>query len=263
MSTVRDHLWLWGHHPGTHDGFYHLPGPSRMTPAEAAYYLGVPNMFMIAIGNVPAPPFDQYMISFRPLRQVVWSIVGDSSSTRTDIDAVIPLAAKFPNLTGAIMDDFFHAADAEGNVSRVSVDELAQFRAQLQAAARPLDLYVVVYAHDLALPIQHHLAQCDVITYWTWTADELGALEVNFARLEEMAPAQRKILGCYLWDYGAEKPMPVDGMRRQCELGLRWLREGRIEGIIFLSNSACDQEIETVEWTRQWIAEVGEQTVNP
>ena len=44
-----------------------------------------------------------------------------------------------------------------------------------------------------------------------------------------------------------------------CELGLRWLREGRIEGMIFLASCICDLGIETVEWTRAWIAEVGEQ----
>ena len=32
-----------------------------------------------------------------------------------------------------------------------------------------------------------------------------------------------------------------------------------IDGVIFLASCICDLELQTVEWTRQWIAEVGEQ----
>jgi hypothetical protein len=45
------------------------------------------------------------------------------------------------------------------------------------------------------------------------------------------------MLGCYLVDYGRKEGMPVALMERQCELGLRWLKERRIEGIIFLGNT--------------------------
>jgi len=48
--------------------------------------------------------------------------------------------------------------------------------------------------------------------------------------------------------------MPLDAMARQCELGLRWLHEGRIEGMIFLASCICDLKLETVEWARNWIA---------
>jgi serine/threonine protein kinase/Flp pilus assembly protein TadD len=67
-----------------------------------------------------------------------------------------------------------------------------------------------------------------------------------------------RVLGCYLWDYGGKKPMPLDLMRHECEVGLRWLRQGRIEGVIFLASCLCDLDLEAVEWTRSWIAQVGD-----
>ncbi len=73
-----------------------------------------------------------------------------------------------------------------------------------------------------------------------------------------MTGDKRKMLGCYLWDYGRERAMPIELMQHQCETGLRWLQEGRIEGIVFLASCICDLEIEAVEWTRDWIARVGE-----
>lgn len=263
MSTLRDRFWVWGHEPGSHDGHYNLPGTSRMTPVEGAFYLGVPNLIMVAIAGKPEPPFDQRALPMRPLRRVVWSIIGDSSSTRhqaqTDLAPVIDLATRCPNLVGGIMDDFFHTPDPAGRFSRRSVDELAEFRTALHASPNPLDLWVVAYTHELDWPVGPHLSQCDVVTLWTWKAKDLPALETNLGKLEALAPSQRKLLGVYLWDYGDNKPMTTEAMRFQCERGLRWLREGRIEGMIFLATCIGDLEIEAVEWTRRWIAEVGDE----
>ena len=256
MTSIKDKLWLWCHEAGAYTGQYNLPRASRMTPAEAAYYLGVRNVLFITYGNKPEPPFDQHLLALSPLDRVVWSIVGDSSSSRTDLDEVLRLSAKYTNLSGAIMDDFFHPPDATGAISRVSVAELARFQVELKSAThmRPLDLYVVVYAHDLDLAIAPYLALSDVITFWTWTSDKLAGLEDNFARLEAIAPNKPKLLGCYMWDFGNGKPMPLELHRRQCELGLSWLRQGRVDGLIFLASPICDLELETVEWTRDWLA---------
>jgi hypothetical protein len=172
---------------------------------------------------------------------------------------VVSLAGKFPNISGAIMDDFFHAKDANGAISRYSVEDIANFRDQLHSAAHKVDLWVVLYTHDLDLPVQKHLANCDVVTFWTWSAKDLRDLPKNFERMERVAGDRRKILGCYMWDFGTGKPMPLEMMKLQCENGLRWLKEGRIDGMIFLSSVICDLDIEAVEWTRKWIAEVGDQ----
>ena len=74
--------------------------------------------------------------------------------------------------------------------------------------------------------------------------------------MERLAPQCGRALGCYLWDYGKKKPMPLDLMQHQCEMGLEWLKKGRIEGMIFLASCICDLELEAVEWTRNWIAKV-------
>ena len=44
--------------------------------------------------------------------------------------------------------------------------------------------------------------------------------------------------------------MPVATMQHQCETGLRWLREGRIDGII-IYGTAMDLSWESVEWGAQ------------
>ena len=202
----------------------------------------------------------------RSLRQVVWSIIGDASSTRnnqkTDLEEVVALPKKFPNAVGAIMDDFFHPPDAQGKISRYSPARVGEFRAALHAAKpHPLDLWVVMYSHDLSMDVRPHLRECDVVTFWTWKQQELRRLEENFARAEALTPGQRRLLGIYTFDFSDSTPMPLELMELQCELGLRWLKEGRIEGMIFLATCVFDVELEAVEWARRWIDRVGEQRV--
>ncbi|MFH1923764.1 MAG: hypothetical protein ABIP48_28230 [Planctomycetota bacterium] len=257
-KTVRDRLWIWSVFAGG-DNKYGLPKPSRMTPAESAFYLGIPNLFFIRSGGIPPlEMFDQYAVSFRPLERVVWSLVGAGGRTAEDERKhALELAHRFPNIAGFIMDDFFHK-DGTGSLSP---EELKDLRNQLVIDGRKRDLYVVVYQHQMELAIQDHLQYCDKITFWTWWSERLGDLEKNFERLEKLAPEHGKLLGCYMWDYPNRAAVPLERMKHQCTLGLRWLREGRIEGMIFLGSTVCDLELEVVEWVRRWIAEVGDQPV--
>lgn len=264
-NTVRDRFWLWAHQEGSHNEGYPLPGKSRMTPAEAAHHMGIFNVMMVGYGGQPEPPFDQYAKSLTSMKRLEWSVVGDGSSkrndTESDLEAVIDLAQRFPNVTGGLLDDFFHPLDENGKFSRYDLAAMRHFNQRLHQAS--LELSVVLYDHDLNTPLQEFLKLADTVSFWTWKAEQLPELENNMARVERLLGDGRKVLGCYLYDYGAGQPMPLDMMKHQCELGLRWLREGRIDGMVFLASCICDLDLEAVEWTRQWIQEVGDQALTP
>ena len=261
-NTVRDRFWIWGHDAGSHNNQYGLKTDSRMTPVEGAFYLGVPNMILVRYNGHPKPPFEQYALAFRPLKRVVWSIVAAGGIAESDeVGLARGLATRFPNFCGVMMDDFFRDSEDSGTAGVHTVEELKAVQGQLTVPGRKLDLWVVLYSHQLENPVGKHLEVCDVVSFWTWTSERLESLERNFERFEKIAPSCRKVLGCYMYDYGNGKPMPADLMEYQYELGLKWLRSGRIDGMIFLASCICDLEFETVEWTRQWIAEVGDQKI--
>jgi hypothetical protein len=264
---ARDKFWVWGHVEGSHNNAYGLQGTSRMTPAEGAFYLGVPNVVFVAYQDPKEPckmlpeesSFDAYAISFRPLKGVVWSIVGAGGIVnRRGVELVRQLSQKYANIVGVQMDDFFRNTLDGGRTGALTTKELAYIRTQLGATGRKLDLWVTLYHHDLKYDVSEYLNEVDVVTYWTWEAHDLQNLEEGFAEAEKAAPRARKVLGCYMWDYGTHQPMPVDLMEKQCQLGLEWLRRGRIEGMIFLTNVICDLNLDAVEWTRNWIREVGD-----
>jgi hypothetical protein len=258
MTTVRDYLWLWGHEAGAHNDAWGLPAQSHVTPGQASAAMGIPNVIMVRYGDA----FDaqQSVADLRSARRVVWSIVGAGGHTDgSEVAFVREQAARRPNWTGVMMDDFFLEQPAEdGRFAVHSPEALAAIREQLVVAGRRLDLWVVLYDHQLHLPVDDHLAQCDVVSFWTWRAADLAQLDANMARLEAIAPGRRIALGCYMWDYGAGKPMPLGAFQAQVERGLDWLRAGRIEGMIFLASCICDLDLDTIAWTREWVARVGE-----
>jgi len=67
------------------------------------------------------------------------------------------------------------------------------------------------------------------------------------------------LLGCYMYDFHERKPLPVEGMKMQVESGYRWLREGRIAGMIFLATPNVDVGLAAAEPTREWIADAGDE----
>jgi len=267
LPRVKDKLWIWGNEFAEHNKEWGIKGLSQMTPAEGAFYLGVPNILLGRAYGKPAPPFEQYVVRLSPLKRIVWSIVGSAGETESnEIDLAYSLAARFPNICGLMMDDFFHLppspVDENGKIAVFTPMEIKAIKEESITSGRKLDLWVVLYDEQLDLPVGEHLKQCDVISLFRWNAKEIDNLERNFERLEKLSPLSRKVLGCYMYDWGNKKLMPISLMEKQCQLGLRWLQEKRIEGMLFCSSSICDLGLETVEWTRKWIQKVGEKKLN-
>jgi len=277
-GTVRDRFWLFGYPPNS--DYPSTKKLSVMSPAEGAYYICVPNVAMIQVyaeedkygilRYIPLTqferPYDRYAVALRPFKRVLWSVVGDSGLTYPDEQRmVIELAKSTPNFTGVFMDDFFTYKEnstersASGKVASLSTDELAQLQKQLKGPGKKLDLYVTLYTYQLAPSIVDYLNLIDVTTLWTWDSKDLLKLESNMDKLEGLAPKIRKILGIYTIDYPNQGgPVPIPRMKHQCDLGLKWLHEGRVEGLMFLGNGHYDIGYDSVEWLRGWIRDVGD-----
>jgi len=259
-GTVRDRFWLFAAPANT--DFPSLGRRSVMTPAEGAYYLSIPNLIMVQSGDEEVkygrfePPLEQYAVALRPFKRVVWWITGSGGVTSLEErNQVLGLAKRTSNFAGVYMDDFF---EEHGKVAALSLEDLRGVRQQLKTLGRDLKSWVTFYTRQLDLPIVEYLRLIDVITLWTWKPADLVNLESNLKKVEELAPHSKRALGCYMVDYKEKASVPIAAMKQQCEAGLEWLRQGRIEGVVFLGNTVEDLDFEAVEWTREWIRKVGE-----
>ncbi len=265
--TVRDRLWMWGHDAGSLKktyGFGERGGD--ILPGEAIKYMGIPNVCMVRFTGTPVPPFDDYAKQFAQAKRLTWSFVDGDRRLTTEQKKVLALdlATKLPNLTGLDMDDFFlgtavpktEGADAPAHLT---VEQVRQIQKEL--AQRKLDLSLVVYSNQLNPAIQRYLELVDIVYFWTWRARDLENLESNFAAYRKMVPTKRTRLGIYMWDFGEKKPISLAMMEHQCRLGLEWLKQGKIEGLIFHCTPLCDMKLEAVEWSKDWIAKHADEAV--
>ncbi len=258
MLQKKD-LWLWGQDPGSHhsvrNNMWNLPGNNTMTSMEGAKYLGIPNICRITMNGYPEPPFDAEAEKLISCPEVVWSIMGDSESKRfnggqTDLDAVLAVAKKYPNITGAAMDDFFSGTRMQYYTPQV----IAELAAKLHENG--LKLWSVVYEDDLQKDIAAHLEQCDYISFWSWCGEAIYKAENNFTTLKNMLSSDKRLYaGCYFWDYGNSKPLSTETMQYQLDLYEKLYDARIISGIIFCSNCIADIGLATVELTRKWIRE--------
>jgi hypothetical protein len=69
-------------------------------------------------------------------------------------------------------------------------------------------------------------------------------------------PDKKLLLGIYMFDFPSGAPLSDEQMEDQCEIGLRWLREGRLDGLIFEANSVMGVGLASEKWLREWIDKV-------
>ncbi len=254
-------MWLWSHVAGSYNGLFGLPGKSRMTPAEAAFYMGIPNVFMLHREGTPEPPLEQFALAFEPLREVVWGIVGESGATEDkERETVLELALHNPKISGVVMDDFF-IKPKDGRVAALTLDQIKDMKKKLHPSGKRLDLWVVLYEHQLDQPLTEYLGLCDYVQFWTWYGQNLRDLRGNFEKARKLSGGAKMALGIYWWDFGNNKPLSNELMKSQCETGLQLLKQGHIEAMVFCGSWLCDRGLETVSWTRNWIRQVGQDRV--
>ncbi len=274
-ETIGDRLWIWGHPAGVYNESYLAPlaKKSTMEPVAAADWMGVRNMIFVRYNNLPKPPLDDYYRPFEKLDRVYWSLVAAGGATsQAERDEVYRLAGQQANLAGFILDDFFHGhvsdpldlrdppADAAPFDASLTPEQLHMIR-QRTVRGKRLPLMAVVYTGQISPRARRHLDEVDQVCLWTWRPADLEFLESNLAALERLIPGKSIFLGCYMFDFHARRPLPVPLMRRQTELAYRWVRQGRVEGIIFLATPNVDVGLEAVQWTRDWIARTADEPI--
>ncbi len=258
---LKDKLWLWGQTEGSHhiDDAFGLPAKSRMSPMEGAYYFGIKNMCRVVMRGLPALPFDQDAMVLDTMDNVVWSIVGDSSCGLVDYTREIARLAKiYTNISGAIMDDVFR----DSRLAHFTPEVISGYKKTLkERAGRELPVWAVVYTNELLENRRPYLAACDTLVMWTWKSEDLVKLEDNLAKLKALAPDKKIYVGCYMWDYGNKCEMSEEKMQLQLDTYYKWLKEERVEGIVFGSNCCADLGLKASDMVRDFVRIHGDEEI--
>lgn len=267
-DKVGDRLWIWGHHAEAlrdwKNGGYRakggLPARRHIDVYEACRYLGIRNAALIPWGGgFPADPFDPYYRRYRDMRRTAWRIsMGGPECLIPFTEVAFEFQEQMGNLTTCYLDDYFVDKDYIR-----PLDELREVRDRLHS--RDIKLTVVLYTDQgggINPTIRPSVDICDEVSLWFWNGKNLGTMEEQVHKCRAfIGEGKSMLLGIYMWDWGAGKPIPPETMRRQLDLARKFLAEGTVSGLIFHSNLNCDIGDPSAEISRLWIAEHADESV--
>ena len=259
--VLRDCFWLWGHPEGRYNDYYGNHKVSRMTPLECCMYLGVRNTFMVPVGwNINKR---QYNKSFKPLRKVGWECF-KAARDITLLDPIIQDAAEFKNISCVVFDDFNWHRDKNGEVD---TEQLWKIRDRLHNnEIRPLEMWMVLYTYEYGLDIEKDekfkkfIEPFDGIIMWTWKECDVPLIPEKFEILKKLAPKQRFMAGCYLWNFGEEKEATGEAVKWQLDWYRGKMFEKELEGVVMHTNTMADLDYEAYDAACAWIDEHGDET---
>ena len=258
---LRDKFWLWGHPEGVYNHKYGNEKESRMTPMEGCLYLGVRNTFMVPVGV----KLDrrQYNKSFTTLREVGWECYAAATNPEV-IEPLIREAGDFKNIGRVVFDDF----QRNDKYKEIDVDNLWAINKRLHNnEIRPLDMWMVLYTHEFGLDAEkdedfkRYIAPFDGIIMWTWKESDVPLIPEKFEIFKALTPKNRRMCGCYLWNFGEDKEATSDAVIWQ----LNWYRErllaGEIEGVVLHTNTMADLDYEAYDAAVAWMEEHGDEEI--
>ena len=258
---LRDKFWLWGHTEGRYNNEWGNSGISRMTPMEGCLYLGVRNSFMVPVEEEVNRR--QYNKSFKTLRQVGWECF-DAVNNPEIIEQNILEAKDFPNIGCVVLDDFCK----DNRHKEFPVENLWKIKERLHNnEVKPLDMWMVLYTADFGKDdiqdeeFQKFIDPFDGIIMWTWKESDVPLIPEKFEKLKRMTPNNRRMAGCYLWNFGEEKEATGEAVKWQ----LDWYREkllaGEIEGVVLHTNTMADLDYEAYDVACAWMEEHGDEII--
>ncbi|MDD4016961.1 MAG: twin-arginine translocation signal domain-containing protein [Kiritimatiellae bacterium] len=257
--TIRDRLWMWGHHS---EMCHHSvkkgdkwPGKT-VEQAEGCRMMGIPNDCVIRWGNKPAHPWGNYFEQFKTLKRISFGITDGGNGTVWDkLDwAINEIKPQCPNLTGGFLDDFFAVkslTQTEGTVQKIA-DRLHE---------NNLRLSIVVYSDQDGIKPQFkpYLDICDETSFWCWHSKNLTQHADAVRRMRDfIGPDKSLLMGVYMWDYTLGQPVPQDRMENQLAFARELLREKVATGLIFHPSYSAALDVPAVNLAKKWIAAYGE-----
>ena len=253
--TIRDRLWMWGHHINAHSSIrsYRRWTGRFVDQAEGCRLMGIHNNCVIRWTNKPAHPWGDYFEQFRSLKRFSFGITDGGNGTVWDkLDwAINELKPNFPNFTGGFLDDFF------------SVKELTQTKETVRMIAdrlheNDLRLSIVVYSDSdgIKQEFKPYLDLCDETSFWCWSSSNLSKHSDAVRRMREFIGERKSLLmGVYMWDYTLDAPVPPDRMEMQLDFATDLLRDKTVDGLIFHPSYSAALDVPSVNLAKSWIRE--------
>ena len=247
-KTIGDCLWIWGHPPGkSWNGVAGLNGWSDVTPAEAMYYFNAYNIFYIPCGR--SINFSTVKEECKDAKRMGLSIES-SDSPSSSLEKIMEAAKEYPKIDRVVFDDFFSETNEANNWTKYTPERLRDIKTAVNNAG--LEFWCVYYHMQRGMDTKAWLEIFDGVSFWFWDEPGREEYEDNCAQFLNATPGQKRMLGCYLWNFGKEREAAPDMVIYQLNRGAETLRAGLIEGIILHTNILGNMGLAAYDEAKRW-----------
>jgi len=258
VMNLRDIGWVWegqGLDPGVEPSIFGVGEGCEYFGLSRAWYMFHPNteLAMRKLAGLDEVICDITKWEFKEVDYAGAAHTVDARPQRVISEAALvsQLSRQFPNITGAVHDDMLGLTKRE-DFSPAQYTEV--YRA-LKSENPTLKLWAVVYSHELdANQWADFRPFMDVISLWVWEAKNLRYLDEYIEKCRELFPEKPLIMGCYLREYAARAPVPMEMVKHQWETLLRHIQAGTLDGYSILGAVLIDSHQQQANWIRDSIA---------
>lgn len=259
---LREKFWLWGHPEGRYNNEWGNTRVSRMTPMEACLYLGVRNTFMVPVGWEVNRR--QYNKSFKTLSHVGWDLTRRVREPGV-IETFLEEIKDFLNISCVVFDDYkyLHLQEADK-----SLESQADIHDRIRnSGCRRLDTWMVLYTHEFGedaavdARFQHHMEPFDGIIMWNWKECNYRQIPEKFEIFKKMTPNNRRMFGCYLYNFGENKEATAEAVLWQLDFYREKICAGEAEGVVLHTNTMADLDMEAYDAACSWMEEHGDEEI--
>ena len=253
MEKLKNKLWIWAHPTNSIKNCAGVTKTSLTTPVGGMRELGATGLMYVPMGR----PCD------RPARNAeMWDVeqTGWSIESEQDVLDLIAQKEEWPNIKLGVFDDFFSDANAEHNFSQYSVGKMIEMREKLHAAG--LEMWVVFYTMQIELDVwKEYLKVFDGVSLWLWEEPTNAEFEEKCQWFFSQTEGQKRMIGCYLYDFGRQQEATVDSVLYQLNRNLDFVKEGKIDGIILHTNAVGGLGFAAYDAGKEWAAKHGDDMV--
>lgn len=272
--TVRDRLWMWGHHVEMAKSAgccawdekvrknFKFPGRA-VDQAEGCRLMGIVNNCVIRWGDMPKYPFGDYFDQFRDMKRIAFDVYqgGDSNDVVREKMRIAfeELQPAMPNLTGVYLDDYFNRAEHEGRTP--DLDFLESVADAVHGHG--LRLSMVSYFSQLKnfAKYRRHFGMVDEVSFWFWRGESIRQMEDAVRKCRDEVGERSLLLGLYMWDFTTAEPVPADLMTHQLDCAGKFLADGTVDGLLFHPTFVAALDVPSVNISKEWIKANGEKRV--
>ena len=126
-------------------------------------------------------------------------------------------------------------------------------------------MWMVLYTQEFGIDpasdadFQPYIDPFDGIIMWTWKESDVPLINEKFEIFKTMTEGKRRMIGCYLYNFGESKRATGAAVKWQLDLYRDLILAGEAEGVVLHTNTMADLDHEAYDVAIDWMREHGDE----